>query len=198
MAYPLGNLPSTTQKRALTGSTGTPDTGNEYLTKIEKAAASGLASLDGSSKLVQRLAYENVNGGVATLDGSSKVVQRSAVEGIANGVATLDASVRVPIAQLFMAPVSPVQTGTFSANATYGLWVIDTSGGSGTMNLPAANSVPNGFIIRAAKTSGANNVTIAPNGGDTISGATSLAGGGYESFSYASDGVSKWYQVCAT
>lgn len=33
MAYPLGNLPSTGQKQALSGSTGSPATGNEYITK---------------------------------------------------------------------------------------------------------------------------------------------------------------------
>lgn len=33
MAFPLGNLPSTTQKQALAGSTGSPATGNEYITK---------------------------------------------------------------------------------------------------------------------------------------------------------------------
>ena len=53
-------------------------------------AANGFATLDASTKVVERLSYEGVASGVATLDTNTKVVERLSYEGVANGVATLD------------------------------------------------------------------------------------------------------------
>ncbi len=55
-------------------------------------AANGFATLDGSTKVVERLSYEGIASGVATLDASTKVVERLSYEGVANGVGTLDAN----------------------------------------------------------------------------------------------------------
>jgi hypothetical protein len=197
MAFPLGDLPTHGQKHALAGSTGAPDTGNEFLTKVEKAAASGLATLDGSTKVVQRLSYEAVNGGVATLDGSGKVVQHSSFEGLANGLATLDASGKVPLTQLPLAPVSPAQTTGFTTVATYATWICNTTGGTFTATIQLANSVPNGFIVRFVNT-GTNALNVAVSGSDTlVANASSVAGSANHAAGFVSDGVSKWYQVSA-
>lgn len=57
----------------------------------EKNQPNGVATLDGSSKVIQRLAYEGVPGGVAGLDAEGKLVSRLAYEGAPGGVATLNA-----------------------------------------------------------------------------------------------------------
>ena len=69
----------------------------------KRAAASGLASLDASSKVVQEPASKGLASGIASLDASSKVIQEPASKGAASGIATLDASSRVPAAQLALA-----------------------------------------------------------------------------------------------
>jgi hypothetical protein len=195
MAFPLGNLPTQGEKNALAGSTGSPNTGNEYITKVERAAVNGVATLNGSARVTQRLSYEAATGGVATLDGSSKVVQRSAAEGISNGVATLDASGRVPIAQLFMAPTSPVQVIGFTASGLYGAWICNTTS-SFTAELPAANSVPNGLILYFINT-GPNTLNITVGGGDTlVANSSSIPGSANNSAAFVSNGVSIWYQLC--
>jgi len=61
----------------------------------EKAAANGVASLDASTQLIQRLSYEGAASGVPTLDVSTAVVERLSYEGVASGVATLDANIEV-------------------------------------------------------------------------------------------------------
>jgi hypothetical protein len=61
----------------------------------KRAAASGLASLDASSKVVQEPASKGLASGVASLDASSKVVQEPASKAVASGLASLDASSKV-------------------------------------------------------------------------------------------------------
>lgn len=61
----------------------------------EKAAASGVATLDESSKVVQEPASKAQAGGIASLDESSKVVQEPASKAQANGIASLDSDSKV-------------------------------------------------------------------------------------------------------
>jgi hypothetical protein len=57
-----------------------------------KAAASGLASLDANSKVVQEPATKAQASGVASLDANSKVVQEPASKAQASGIASLNSS----------------------------------------------------------------------------------------------------------
>lgn len=61
----------------------------------EKAAASGVATLDESSKVVQEPASKAQAGGIASLDENSKVVQEPASKAQANGIASLDSDSKV-------------------------------------------------------------------------------------------------------
>ena len=58
-------------------------------------AANGFATLDGSTRVVERLSYEGIPNGVATLDADGNVVERLSYEGVPNGVATLDANGKI-------------------------------------------------------------------------------------------------------
>lgn len=58
-------------------------------------SASGLATLDGSTKIVERLAYEGAASGVATLTAGSLVAQEPASKAAANGLASLNSSSKV-------------------------------------------------------------------------------------------------------
>lgn len=75
----------------------------------------------------------------------------------------------------------------------------DSTGGAFAVTLPAASTIPAGThltIKDAADQASANNVTITPNGTDTIDNASNLlltANG--ESFTLVCDGVSNWEVV---
>ena len=111
----------------------------ETLTILGKAAASGLASLDASSKVVQEPASKAQASGIASLDTSSKVVQEPASKGAASGIAPLDAASKVPTANLGGA-------GASASNYLRGDQTWATPAGGGGMNLlkKTANQTING------------------------------------------------------
>jgi hypothetical protein len=69
----------------------------------KRAAASGLASLDAASKVVQEPATKGAASGIAPLDAGSKVAVANLPVNVASGIAGLDASSRVQAAQLALA-----------------------------------------------------------------------------------------------
>lgn len=75
-------------------------TANAAIPLTQKAAASGVASLNGASLVVQEPASKAQASGIASLNGSSLVVQDPASKGQASGLATLDGTTKVPAAQL--------------------------------------------------------------------------------------------------
>jgi hypothetical protein len=81
-----------------------------------------------------------------------------------------------------------------------GLLLVDGSGGSFTVTLPPVSRDPDGVLIeiKCSANPGANTVTIAAAGSDTIDGAatsTLLTGAAKKCLRLHSDGVSKWYIV---
>lgn len=72
---------------------------------------------------------------------------------------------------------------------------IDTSTAN-TLNLPAATNVMWFYIKDITGSAATNNITVTPNGGDTIDGVSSLAiNENYASRVLVSDGVSAWYVI---
>ena len=78
---------------------------------------------------------------------------------------------------------------TFSALSQSSLYV--WTGGSGTVTMPAASAVPNGWFV-AIKNDGTGTVTVTPTGGNTIDGLSNAQLQLSESFVMVSDG-SNWY-----
>lgn len=74
--------------------------------------------------------------------------------------------------------------------------LVDATAGVKTVQLPAANAVPSGFAVSIKKTdSGANAVTVARAGADTIEGATTATlAAQFNSVNLRSDGVSEWWK----
>ncbi len=183
----------------------------------QKAAANGVASLNGSSAVVQDPASKGQANGVASLDGTTKVpnaqvagvlastdltdsasLERTANKGAANGYAPLNASSLVPQANLPVIsaahqalPISASQTAAFSVTTAFTIWLVNTTAGGFAASLPAANSVPNGFPAIFNNKGSANNLTVTPNGGDTTDVASVPFG---TIVRLASDGVSAWRQ----
>lgn len=83
--------PSTGAPFTTTSSTKVTNLNAESVDGKKPATASGLATLDANSKVVQHSSFEGVASGVATLNASTKVVERLSYEAAASGVATLDA-----------------------------------------------------------------------------------------------------------
>jgi hypothetical protein len=73
------------------------------------------------------------------------------------------------------------------------LILVDASGGSVTINLPAASTVP-GKVYYAKKTdSSANSMIIDPSGSETIDGvATKISTVQYETLTFVNDSVTWW------
>lgn len=148
------------------------------LPSAQKAAANGVASLNASTKVVERLAYE----------------------GVASGVATLNAASGLTLTQLLF-PASTTQTVGFTASTAFSLWVCNSNTvGSFNATLPTANTVPNGFRVSFINLSpsGANSVTIITGGGNSLiaqTGATVLNSGDNPSVTFITDGVNTWYQI---
>lgn len=78
--------------------------------QTQKAAAGGLASLDGSTKVPIAQLPTGVANGLATLDGYTKVTPAQLNLGVANGIATLDATTKVTPAQLNTAVANGLAT----------------------------------------------------------------------------------------
>lgn len=76
----------------------------------QKGAASGLATLDGTSKVSTAQLNLGVANGIATLDGSSKITGTQLSTGVANGLATLDGTAKVTSTQLNTAVANGLAT----------------------------------------------------------------------------------------
>lgn len=76
----------------------------------QKGAASGLATLDGTSKVSSAQLNTAVANGLATLDGSAKVTAAQLSTGVANGLATLDGTAKVTSSQLNTAVANGLAT----------------------------------------------------------------------------------------
>ena len=90
---------------------------------------------------------------------------------------------------------TPAATGAIAATAPV---VLATSGAAGiTLTLPAAASVPAGFLVTVVKIdSGAGALAIAAAGSDKISGASSVSlASQYDYLRIISDGTANWYTV---
>lgn len=87
-------------------------------------------------------------------------------------------------------------SGVF-AGVVGALHLVDTSGGVGTCNLPAASASSGRLIVIKDKgNASSNNITVNRAGSDTIQGATSTAiTANYGSVRLRSDGASIWYLV---
>ena|SRR5579859_983455 len=171
------------------------------LPSAQKAAASGVASLDGSTNVVQHSSWEGAANGVATLNGSSLVNQHSIFEGQPNGVATLNATSGLTLTELLF-PVSSVQTIGFTATTAFSVWLCNSNTvGTFSATLPTANTVPNGFRLSFINLSptNTNHVSIVVGGGNSIfaNGGTTLTNGGsiFQSSTFITDGVNTWYQI---
>lgn len=69
----FNNTPTSNEKDALSGSSGSPSSTNPYLTEDEKGNANGVAELDSDSEVSMSQLKGGENDGVATLDGSGNV-----------------------------------------------------------------------------------------------------------------------------
>lgn len=99
-------------------------------------------------------------------------------------------------------PTTAVQTTGFTipSTDTSRVYLLNTSGGSFTINLPAASSVPNGTSYTfkdAGGFAGQFPFTVAPNGADLVEGLNSPRpyNTNYGSVTYTSDGISKWWST---
>lgn len=92
------------------------------------------------------------------------------------------------------AALAPVQSASFVANLTTFGYPCSTAGGSITATLPPANGIL-GKPFFFKNSVGANNLTVAAAGSDSIDGSATLVLTAGQSAVIYSDGVSKWYQV---
>lgn len=109
------------------------------------------------------------------------------IQGTSGTLAYLD-----DITALTVTASSGVFTGVVGA-----IHLVDTSGGIGTCNLPAASASSGRLIVIKDKgNASSNNITVNRAGSDTIQGATSTAiTANYGSVRLRSDGVGIWYLV---
>ncbi len=130
-------------------------------------------------------------GGAASGNGSG--LQWTAL-GAANTMLTSNGT-GLAYAPIYGPAATPAATGNVAAAAPL---VLATSGAAGiTLTLPAAASVPAGFLITVLKVdSGAGALAIAAAGSDKISGASSVSlPSQYDFLRVISDGTANWYTV---
>lgn len=72
--------------------------------------------------------------------------------------------------------------------------LINWTGGSGTINLPASSGVAASFYVQI-RNSSASTITVAPNGSDNINGLSSLTMQPGDSAFFVTDGAGNWYTI---
>ena len=142
-----------------------------------------LASLTGSSYVN---AVYSVNGDLYWTNGSGTAIQ------ITNGPSI--AAITAEASVYSLAVIS--SNTTISSSDTYVFLEVDTTAAR-TITLPAAASVVPGrfYIIKDSnQLANTNNITVNPNGADTIDGLSSLVINSQDSsYTLVSNGTNKWY-----
>ena len=137
--------------------------GSEYSAKHYSTKASASASSASSSASGASTSASNASTSASNASTSASSASSSATAAAAAAASNLYSSITNTSGTV--APSILNDDGT--------LFVIDTSGGAGTVNLPAIGT-SEGVRFAFVNDSGSNNVTINRNGSDTINGGTSL------------------------
>ena len=127
----------------------------------EKGALNGVATLDATGKVVERLSYEGTANGVATLDPAGLVIQRNVAEGAPSGVATLDAN-----AELAQAPAGASATAATNPEAKLradGGWAIPLAAHVGAATASTAANATWTKVRLDSIVSNPANITISAN-----------------------------------
>lgn len=125
--------------------------------------------------------------------GSQNVVTLGNVSGgglTTTGLSSLGGGQKVKLSSLI--------TSNYVATTSDYILRVDTTGGTVTITLPSAATVGAGTVIIVKDASGAavtNNITVAPNGADTIDGGTYSIIDTYASVTFVSDGTNKWLVI---
>jgi hypothetical protein len=125
--------------------------------------------------------------------GSQNVVTLGDVSGgslTTTGLSSLGGGQKVKLSSLI--------TSNYVATTSDYILQVDTTGGTVTITLPSAATVGAGTVIIVKDASGAavtNNITVAPDGADTIDGGTYDIIDTYASVTFVSDGTSKWLVI---
>lgn len=91
---------------------------------------------------------------------------------------------------------SVTKTANYTITASDRLVYADTTGGSVTLTLPAANAVNANTVFSAVKTAAANTLTVQRAGADTVNGGTDTAASASGArIDLVSDGVSAWVTI---
>ena len=83
----------------------------------------------------------------------------------------------------------------YSVTTPYNTFLCDTSSGAITVNLPAGSSNQDKTITVKKTTNDTNQITISPNGSDTIDGDSSLVIGGYQASVTMVMNGTNWYII---
>lgn len=139
-----------------------------------------------------RFSQKNTGGFVTTFDSSGITGDRVYTLRDVSGKFVLDSRLSLLATTISTSPVTILNTDGFA------VYLVDTSAAR-TINLPTATSVADRAyifkdIIGTAET---NNISIVPNGTDQIEGlnVTKLLQTNYGSWTFLSDGVSKWWMI---
>ena len=99
-------------------------------------------------------------------------------------------------ATIMAVPARSVTTGNTSINMSLqdSVVLVDTSGGSGTINLPDASTVNAGrsFLIKDKGDAGTNSFTLSTNGGDIDGGASITINEAHVAVTLVCDGTNYW------